>query len=351
MDGHPIPQDVTGFQFKLIGAMTIKQFAYVAFGVIMSVIIYYASINILIKILLIPVFGLGGTTLAFLPVEGRPIDVMIFNFFRSIFLPNQFIYQKTGRQLSFAQSMPVSALPTNEPGKNQAYEKEQKLETFLHKQTSSAQSSLDQKEEKFLKSVASAVYAMPQAAVIQTQNTVAPQAVVPAPQTEAPKPIQTTQQPSLPQPLPQSVAQDTTVSQTTKQPVSAHPAAGRRPSFPTTQTAPQQPAKTASLLHASDTPNVIMGIVKDSRNNVLSGMLVEVKDKNGNPVRAFKTNALGQFSSATTIAPGEYTITLEDPKNQHAFSAVQIVANNQILLPIEIISHDAREELRKELFN
>jgi len=350
MDGHPIPQDVTGFQFKLIGAMTIKQFAYVAFGVIMSVIIYYASINILIKILLIPVFGLGGTTLAFLPVEGRPIDVMIFNFFRSIFLPNQFIYQKTGRQLSFAQSMPVNTLPTNELGKNQAYEKEQKLEAFLHKQTDSAQSNLDQKEKNFLKSVASAVYAIPQVTVSQAQSTAASQTtVVPTPQPETPKPIQTVQQPSLPQPLSQPIVKDAAVSQPAKQPPSVP--AGRRPSFPTTQTAPQQPAKTASLLHASDTPNVIMGIVKDSRNNVLSGMLVEVKDKNGNPVRAFKTNALGQFSSATTIAPGEYTITLEDPKNQHAFSAVQIVANNQILLPIEIISHDAREELRKELFN
>ena len=109
--------------------------------------------------------------------------------------------------------------------------------------------------------------------------------------------------------------------------------------------------KNAGLPHVSDTPNVIVGIVKDSRGNVLSGMLVEVKDKEGNPVRAFKTNQLGQFASATPLTPGIYSIELEDPKNQHTFDVIQILANNQILLPIEIVSRDAREDLRKELFN
>ena len=36
MDNHPIPQDVTGFQFRLIGDMTIKQFAYLAGGMILA---------------------------------------------------------------------------------------------------------------------------------------------------------------------------------------------------------------------------------------------------------------------------------------------------------------------------
>ena len=114
---------------------------------------------------------------------------------------------------------------------------------------------------------------------------------------------------------------------------------------------PKEMVKSVGLPHVSDTPNVIVGIVKDSRGNVLSGMLVEVKDKDNNPVRAFKTNQLGQFASATPLAPGTYTIELEDPKKQHTFDIIQIVADNQVLLPIEIISHDEREALRKQLFN
>src|SRR6185503_19172872 len=111
MDEHPIPQDVTGFQFKLIGNMTIKQFGYVAFGVIVSVILYYMPINILIKILFIPIFGAGGIIIAFVPIEGRPLDVMITNFFRAIFSPNQFVYQKVGRQFSFANLPPSRTTP------------------------------------------------------------------------------------------------------------------------------------------------------------------------------------------------------------------------------------------------
>jgi hypothetical protein len=76
-----------------------------------------------------------------------------------------------------------------------------------------------------------------------------------------------------------------------------------------------------------------------------------VKDKEGNPVRAFKTNPLGQFVSATPLTSGVYSIELEDPKKQHAFDIIQINAGGQIMLPIEVISHDAREELRKALFN
>jgi hypothetical protein len=114
---------------------------------------------------------------------------------------------------------------------------------------------------------------------------------------------------------------------------------------------PQDMTKNAGLLNVSDTPNVVIGLVKDSRGNALSHILVEVKDENSNPVRAFKTNVLGQFASATPLSNGTYTIELEDPKKLHSFDVVKITPNGQIMMPIEIISHDAREELRKQLFN
>src|SRR4051812_15255876 len=106
MDQHPIPQDVTGFQFKLIGTMTVKQFGYVATGVVLAVVLYYLPLHgffaILIKVFLIPIFGGSGALIAFVPIEGRPIDVMATNFFKAIFSPNQYIYRKRGRQFSFS---------------------------------------------------------------------------------------------------------------------------------------------------------------------------------------------------------------------------------------------------------
>jgi hypothetical protein len=104
-------------------------------------------------------------------------------------------------------------------------------------------------------------------------------------------------------------------------------------------------------LLAPDEPNIVSGVVKDPRGNVLPNILVEIKDKADNPVRAFKTNALGNFASATALAPGTYTITLEDPRKQQTFDEIKITAANQIILPIEIISYDKREQLRKELFS
>jgi hypothetical protein len=114
---------------------------------------------------------------------------------------------------------------------------------------------------------------------------------------------------------------------------------------------PQGMQKSAGLPTAPEFPNVVTGIIKDPRGNPLSNILVEVKDAQGNAVRAFKTNALGQFASATPLTNGEYSIGFEDPKGQNKFDTVAFKAVGEVILPIEIISVDQREELRRSLFN
>jgi len=49
MENHPLPQDITGFQFKLIGNMTVKQFSYLAVGVILAWITLSLPISIGIR--------------------------------------------------------------------------------------------------------------------------------------------------------------------------------------------------------------------------------------------------------------------------------------------------------------
>lgn len=109
-------------------------------------------------------------------------------------------------------------------------------------------------------------------------------------------------------------------------------------------------AKSVGVPIAPEFPNLLTGIVKDPRGNPLPNILVEVKDKTGNPVRAFKTNGLGQFASATTLSNGTYDIVFEDTKGQNKFDTIEISATGEIILPLEIISQDAREDLRKSLF-
>ena len=109
MDQHPIPQDVTGFQFKLIGTMTVKQFGYVAVGVILAAICWYLPLQglwiFIARIIFVPFFGLSGVIIAFVPIEGRAIDLMAKNFFRTLTSPNQYIYIKKDYITKIASSI------------------------------------------------------------------------------------------------------------------------------------------------------------------------------------------------------------------------------------------------------
>lgn len=445
MDQHPIPQDVTGFQFKLIGAMTVKQFGYVASGVIMAVVLYYLPLNtpfsLLIKLFLIPLLGAGGVVIAFVPIDGRPIDIMTSNFVKALFSPNQYIYQRQGRKLSFTQIADAKVAPAAQKTPNQNMQavqkpltpaqptnKEEQLRVLLMNSRSQVKNDLDKKEAAFLNTLAIPVakpnitpigsspattttpVSVPATPVMKAASLPTPAPLTPQPQgnnapqvapknTQAPdtkesldlKESQLEQQleaakkeetqntiptaqnsahqkvtvlqqqideihqqkqqledelAKLQSQLTQQKAPDGATVPTTVQTV--QPAPAQDPLH--VRTIPQEITKKAGLPHVSDTPNVIVGIVKDPRGNVLSNILVEVKDKNGNPVRAFKTSALGQFASATPLSVGTYTMELEDPKKLHRFDVIQITANNQIMLPIEVISHDAREELRQQLF-
>ncbi len=346
MEQHPIPQDVTGFQFKLIGTMTVKQFGYVAGGAILAVICWYApGPNIfwnLLKFSLMPIFALSGVIIAFVPIEGRPVDVMAASFFHALITPNQYVYIKRGRKFSFNEIVlakppapNITAQKHVAPGTRMAEsKKEQQLRALLSSSYKEARSNLDKKELAFIQSISS----IPQAAAIPVQQARSAPSVINRPINTPPvlnqAHAQTSQIPSAVQ-----MPKETIKPVDTPALDAAH-----------VRSVPRNLTQGVGLSHVPDAPNIVSGIVKDSRGNVLPNILVEVKDSAGNPVRAFKTNPLGQFTSATQLANGVYTIELEDPKKQHAFNIVQINAQGQIMLPIEIISHDAREALRQALF-
>jgi hypothetical protein len=98
MEQHPVPQNVTGFQFKLIGDITLKQFGYLAGGLIIA---YLSTKFFLIPSLLRwPVAGLWallGFGLAFVPIEERPLDRWLAAFFKSIYAPTQYVWKKQNR--------------------------------------------------------------------------------------------------------------------------------------------------------------------------------------------------------------------------------------------------------------
>jgi len=83
-------------------------------------------------------------------------------------------------------------------------------------------------------------------------------------------------------------------------------------------------------------PNVINGVVKDANGLLLTDTILVVKDKNDEPVRALKTNVVGQFAISTALPNGTYLMEVE--KEGYEFDYIEVKLNGEILAPIEIRS-------------
>jgi HEAT repeat protein len=81
---------------------------------------------------------------------------------------------------------------------------------------------------------------------------------------------------------------------------------------------------------------------------------VTVKDKDGMPLRALKTNRLGQFAASTQLPNGIYFVETEDPRLRYTFDRAQITLNGSIVPALEIFAKSEKEitraKLEKELF-
>ncbi|MBU1071242.1 PrgI family protein, partial [Patescibacteria group bacterium] len=74
---HPLPQDISSYKFRLIGDMTIRQFLYIGGFVILTILLHNSPIPFFFRYPLeILTLGLG-IGLAFVPVQGRPLDQWI----------------------------------------------------------------------------------------------------------------------------------------------------------------------------------------------------------------------------------------------------------------------------------
>jgi hypothetical protein len=378
MENHPIPQDITGFQFKLVGKMTVRQFIYVGTGVFLAWLVYFVfKLPSFLSIPLGLFFSLGGASLAFLPIDGRPMDVMIRNFIRSVISPTQYVYEKQGGSAfspgqthvdsQASQALPIanhtppinqptqqtssstvfrtitpSPLPTPEEKiekEEQAVSKEgEELEDEI-KTTESKQQDSSQLEQKLSEIMHQKEELEKELLRLKTKlkNDALPQAPASEPATPIQTPVVTA--PQAPFPPSENIAFSTPPIQA--QAIAEPITTAQDPAF-----LPSAPLNTLP-----EEPNLVKGTVKDSRGNPIQNILVEVKDEEDNPVRAFKTNSKGEFTSATSLPNGNYTVVLEDPKMVHKFDTSSITATGGVLTPLGIISIDPREELRRELFN
>jgi hypothetical protein len=458
MEQHPVPQNITSFQFRLIGDMTIKQFGYLAGGVILAYISYKLPLPFFFTWPMAIICALTGFGFAFVPVEERPMDIWFFSFLKNVYNPTVFHWEHTDPPPEPPKSLvppplkipflSVPAVPSAAPAQQPAIRQAIGLKPtasvpgtirspvaasvpVVHKPQPQHVSPVDS-FFSFIDNLFITHPKMPPAYVVQPQSR--PDIVVPP--STSPQFSQNYQPgrvPMIPTPTivgkripePQVVKPTVPVNQVTPQqkqqaesslnnlktqlegvqkqlsektmeekrfvelqrqltelmaerqkmenelialrskaqsqpgsvPQNFRPAGVVHPqkqSEPTVKTMNPDVATRAGLPRLTTFPNVVTGIIKDYDNNLLPGVLVTVKDKDGVPLRALKTNKLGQFAASTQLSNGTYVVEVEDPRERFLFDRVQITVNGAVMPALQIVAKSKRsldrEKLVKEIF-
>jgi len=283
MEQHPVPQHIASYEFRLIGDMTLKQFAQLAAGGILAIAAYALPLPSLIKWTLVIFIAFLGFAFAFLPINERPLSTWLIAFFKALFSPTEFIWKKRHKKPDVLESPPQRKGDINQYLNSLPYQEEEK-------------GPLDQKEEKFIKKVDHLFQSTPQPQVMPT----------PTPKVQ-PAPVA--------RPEPKIVL----------------PQESKRPKKPTVEA---KINKELSIPEIPTRPNLIVGMVLDPNDKIVEGAILEIRDTQGTPVRALKTNKVGQFLIATPLPNGQYEIEVE--KEGLLFDIINLEAKGKIIQPIEI---------------
>lgn len=419
MEQHPLPQNITGFQFRLIGSMTLKQFGYLAGGSLLAYLSFFLfSFLGIFKWVVTFFFAFSGIAFAFLPIQDRPLDRWLICFLKSLILPPQFVWRKIPQvpeilSTSFGPQKlsPQKILP-------QFSESRVKLDNYLARLPQKPHELLDSFEKNYLQMISTlAVLPQPPSPLsspktslpgrapfifpriteitveeekLQEERKSAPPSPPPSPPSQPPPQEQEAEIKRLnaelenlrrQRPSPQATiseiksyreklanlerqlarAEQEKEILTTKMLKLAQQLEekGQAKVFPQkvlekkeedgVRIIPPQLAKGVGLTNLSYLPNIISGIIQDQEGKFLPNMIVEVKDKKGLPVRAFKTNSLGQFFAATPLASGIYTLELEDPQNNYRFDIIEVKLTGEVAPPILVYAKTKKDLERKRL--
>jgi hypothetical protein len=311
MEQHAIPQQISSYEFKLVGDMTLKQFLKAAAGIILAIMINATKLIVIVKWPLMFLVGGGGLLLAFVPFEDRPLETWIAAFLKSIYSPTIYTYKKKANRnwLEIDSAKTVDVDEVDRPMENQTVgnlvTKESRLKTLSNMIKISGV-----KEDKVIQKAPSVneEIELKEQPIIKTkeENT----ATTPIENKEAVK----TEVDWRDQKVDLNLKTEK-LGATGKVNFGAIPMPGR-----------------------PEVANVIVGMATSIDGKIIDGVIIEIQDKYGNPARVIKTNSLGQFKISTPLANGRYLIIAE--REGYSFDRVNVDLNDQIVEPIRIIAHN-----------
>ncbi len=278
IEQHPIPQDVAGYKFRLIGEMTVKQFIWLASGIILGLIAYSLPLPFFFKYPLTGLFVALGAGIAFLPIEGRPMDKWLIAFIKSVYSPTQYVWKKSaseaGTQIPVVATKPIAT---------------------------------------------------------QTVPAVVPPKIVTVPETSIGSVISKIPSiPAGPSELSPELVEGVEGSSSIKIPPRA--SLGRNDKNEISNI-PAKPESNLPIPFTPTTPNTLVGMTLTPEGKILDGCLIEIK-ANGISLRATKSNQLGQFLFAKPLENGQYQILTE--KSGFLFDNYSLTLTNLIVKPLRL---------------
>lgn len=354
---HPIPQNVTSYQFHLVGDMTLKQFLELAGGIVLAWIFWSLGLPQLLRVPLAAFSALLGFGLAFLPVDDRPLDQWLFSFVKAIYGPTILFWKRLPAE-DFLQYKPRT------PDKKEALESAMKspaagFQTLLaaYQAQAAGTDATDPLEEPW-QARRSSLPGLFSTVVVSKKlqaETTFPKKLQPPPErpetTVSLHPLSPPENPiavlrgeitlpprqvKIPPLTPVAIEPNdapNTPPSTTTAPANAPVVV--QSATPTTSALMATPSLTSIPVPAAGTyPNMLSGIVFGKDGHVLENAIIELRDAANVPVRALKTNKLGQFGVATPLADGVYELEIE--KDGESFDILRIEASGAVMAPIEI---------------
>ncbi len=275
MEPHPVPRQITTFEFKLIGFLTVKQFLYIALFSGIGILIYLITPIPYLNIISGVIFVVIGVILAFVKFNERPIDVFIKNLIIRLTTPSQYFYKKNNDLPDF-----FDIQTTSDPQiVNTHVDAKQKVHNYLYPND---------------------------APIHPTTQPITP--ITPQVKT----PIESVG-PNLNKPIAPTLSKDEILDhvvdpETTKEEAVA-------------------PLTKSTQLYTPPTDGAsisLSGIVHTAKNVKLPNIMIYVKDTSGSAVRILKTDSHGVFNSPRPLNVGSYTLEAVDLGKKYFFDTMNI---------------------------
>lgn len=365
MQDHPLPQDITGYQFHIVGNMTLKQFAEVGAGCFVGFLIYTTNLVDVVKWPLIGLAVATGAAAAFVPFEEQPFDHWIVTFFRVIYNPTKFFWRREPKIPEIFQYQPTNLKPV-EAEFDLSPARRQRIKEFMTSiQQPLPDDAFDQYEQQRIDYLLQTFKSVKVSQLNVERGVIKPNLTIRARDLKAKKRLNThaeSSQTSLDQGVsqkavdPSQIAADINIPyiQAVKLPKAQEQAEDQkgllnnelqesRNYVQNQQT--NQPLNSSSTQNATynqdlpfpslpTNPNKPVGMVLGPNNEILANAIIEIKNQGGAVVRAIKTNTLGQFFVTTPLSRGKYSLSAE--KDGYVFQDQQLEIQDEVVQPIEI---------------